>query len=82
MLLKQLDHPPAKRRFDNVRHKRFPTHLGDVHRAAARQRMLRIDNKSQLVPEDFHGRQLFLLGNKRNRAQIQSVVQNFPGDVA
>ena len=78
---KQLDDSAAKRRFDAVRNKGFFAKLRDVHFALFRQDMLGIHYQGQLVLADFRGQKLRVPRDKRDRSQIQPVVQDFMRDV-
>ena len=82
MASEKFDDAAAKRRFDDVGDEGFLAEFFDADFATLGEGMLRRDDKGEFVFEDFGGLQLGVAGDERDRAEIETVVDDFVGDVA
>jgi hypothetical protein len=68
--------------FHDVGDKILLAEFGDFHFAALGEGMFGRNDKSELILEDFRSLKLRFARNKRNGAKIQTIVQDFVGNIA
>ena len=80
--LKSLDDTAAKGRFNDVGDEVFFAELLDFDFAFFCQRVLGRNDESELVLQNFGRLKLRIARDKRNRAEIEAVVDHFVGNIA
>ncbi len=71
----------TERRFHNMGDEIFFAEFLDVDFAALGQSMFRRHDKRELVFENFGGLQLRVAGNEGNSAKIQTIIDDFMGNI-
>jgi len=77
----ELNDAASERGFDAMGDEIFLTEFGDIDFAFFCEEMLGVDDEGQLVFEDFGGEELGIAGHERDGAEIETVVEDFVGDV-
>src|SRR6201999_1173801 len=78
----KLDDAAAIWRLDDVSDEGFLAQVFDVHFALLGERMLQRNDEREFVLQYFGRLQLWLAWDERNRANVETIVEHFVGNVA